>query len=71
MRIRPARAHEDGADVVVGGQIGGKAGFHGRRVARESEVVAGGGGGDEGFDGGEGVGSLDVDRLERLRGWWW
>lgn len=56
--IGAPRADHDCADRPAGaGEVGGECGFHGRGgVLGEGEVVAGGGGGDEGVDGGEGVG---------------
>ncbi len=62
--IRAPRADHDCADRAAGagGEVLGEGGFHGgRRVLGEGEVVAGGGGGDEGVDGGEGVRGGDED----------
>lgn len=64
VRVRAARADHDGADraPAARGEVLGEGGFHGGRgVLGEGEVVAGGGGGDEGVDGGEGVGWGDED----------
>ena len=58
VRVCAPRADHDCADGTAGaGEVVGECGTHGRRrVLGEGEVVAGGGGGDEGVDGGEGVG---------------
>ena len=68
VRIGPARADEDGLDCRLFAQVFGKGGFHWFGVAREVEVVGVCGGGDEGFDFGEGVRGDDVDGLEAWGG---
>ena len=62
MRVRAPSSHEYGADVRVGGEVGGEGEAHGGvAVPVQGELVGGGGGGDEGFDEGEGVRGRDVD----------
>ena len=62
--IRAPGADHDGADRAAGGrgEVVCEGGFHGGGgVFCEGEVVVGGGFGDEGVDGGEGVGWGDED----------
>jgi hypothetical protein len=65
VRVRAARADEDGLDVPVLGEVEGKGVAEGDGlgvdVRRQREVVAARRGGDEGGHGGEGVGGPRVD----------
>ncbi len=64
MRVRAARADEDGLDRGLFAQVVCEGGFHGLGVAGEVEAVGARGGGDEGLDFGEGVRRDDVDGLD-------
>lgn len=62
MRVGAPGADEDSADMRVVGQVGGEGEAHGGvLVALQREAVVLRGGGDEGFDQGEGVAGRDVD----------
>lgn len=67
MRVGAASADQDGLDAPARGGGGSEVRLEGEAhggggVAREGEVVLAGGFGDEGVDGGEGVGWGDEDR---------
>lgn len=63
VRVGASGADHDRADGTAGaGEVVGEGGFHGGGfVLGEGEVVLGGGFGDEGVDGGEGVRGGDED----------
>ena len=65
MRIRAPRPHKNGLYVGHFVKVVGEGVFHvGIFVARETEVILGGGGGNEGVDFGERVRGHYVDRAE-------
>ena len=64
MRVCTSGADEDGLDVRVVGQVVCESFTHWFRVAREVQVVFGGGGLDEGVDFFEGVFREDEDGVQ-------